>query len=334
MEEIGMNIFCEHCRETVEIVTNTVSKSSIIKDKKYEYEGTDAVCMECNNPIFVPQIHDYNLAQLDLAFRNEENIITVDEIKGVLEKYSIGKRPLSSLLGWGEITLTRYLDGSIPTKQYSEILKKIFTDAKYFYEILEQNKGKIAEATYEKVREKTLSEIGIVNFESKIEQVVQYLIIKCEDITPLALQKLLYYSQSFHKAFHGVFLFEDDCEAWVHGPVYKEVYWKYKHYGYNTIGVPEFAIENSTISDIEKETIDRVIHNFGCYSGKILEMMTHVESPWIETRGDLPFNAPCNKVIDKSLLEKYFTDIKQKFKMLNLADIKDYSINLFDKVYN
>ena len=46
----------------------------------------------------------------------------------------------------------------------------------------------------------------------------QYLLYKCEDITPLALQKALYYVQGFYYAFEGRFLFDEDCEAWVHGP--------------------------------------------------------------------------------------------------------------------
>ena len=62
---------------------------------------------------------------------------------------------------------------------------------------------------------------------SKIESVAEYLIIKCGEITPLALQKLLYYSQAFCKLFTDSYLFEEDCEAWVHGPVYRCIYENY-----------------------------------------------------------------------------------------------------------
>jgi len=36
------------------------------------------------------------------------------------------------LLGWGEQTFSRYCDGDLPTKQYSEILKKIYDDQHYY----------------------------------------------------------------------------------------------------------------------------------------------------------------------------------------------------------
>ena len=35
-----------------------------------------------------------------------------------MSKYNIGKRPLSLLLDWGELTITRYLKGMPPKKEY------------------------------------------------------------------------------------------------------------------------------------------------------------------------------------------------------------------------
>ena len=42
--------------------------------------------------------------------------------KDILRKYKIGKKPLSKLLGWGEVTITRYINGDIPSKLYSDEL--------------------------------------------------------------------------------------------------------------------------------------------------------------------------------------------------------------------
>ena len=51
------------------------------------------------------------------------NIIKNTEIKLIIEKYNIGKRPLSIILGLGEVTITRYLnDDSKPNSQISELL--------------------------------------------------------------------------------------------------------------------------------------------------------------------------------------------------------------------
>lgn len=46
-------------------------------------------------------------------------------------------------------------------------------------------------------------------------------------ISNLKLQKLVYYAQAWHLAIHGTPLFEEDFEAWVHGPVIPSLYQKY-----------------------------------------------------------------------------------------------------------
>lgn len=56
-----------------------------------------------------------------------------------------------------------------------------------------------------------------------------------KSITPLKLQKLVYYAQALSHPFNNRFLFEEDFEAWVHGPVSPELYYKYKEYRSNEI---------------------------------------------------------------------------------------------------
>ncbi|MBW4622042.1 MAG: DUF4065 domain-containing protein [Cyanosarcina radialis HA8281-LM2] len=42
-------------------------------------------------------------------------------------------------------------------------------------------------------------------------------------VNNLKLQKLVYYSQAWHLAIHGTPLFEEDFQAWIHGPVIPEL---------------------------------------------------------------------------------------------------------------
>lgn len=329
--------FCVECRDNVEYFIKEEIMTQNIKGTDYKYVGKIAFCSECENEMFVAEIRDYNLMKLDEAFRKEEDLITVPEMEYILEKYNIGKRPLSLLLGWGELTLTRYLDGDIPTKQYSETLRKILSEPDYMKELLEKNKDALTDIAYKRCSEALLNveDNKQLDFSSpnKIDHVVKYLLVNLADITPLALQKLLYYSQGFFKIFTGEYLFNNDCEAWVHGPVYKNVYQQYKNYGYNPILSSSNEWTDIELTRLEKEVVDSVIRNFGCYSGKVLEGMTHVEAPWSETRIGLSDDEKSNRIIEKELIKRYFTNIKLKHNMLNISDIKDYSTDLFDKLY-
>jgi len=329
-----MKGFCENCRDMVDYSVSIVEKEKKIKGKTIRYMGKEAYCEKCNEEIFVAEIRDYNLMQLDAAFREEEDLIKVTDIEMILEKYDIGKRPLSLLLGWGEGTLTRYIDGDTPSKPYSDILKRILVDKRYFRELLEKNKDRIAEVAYRKsltaiegIAERPSNEI------SKLESAVKYLLLQTSEITPLALQKLLYFVQGFNKAFTDVFMFQEDCEAWAHGPVYREVYEKYREYGYNPIVEDHLSYGDFSLTEDEKELLDHIVLYFGCYSGKILENMTHSEEPWRIARRGLVDGEISERVIEKQDITEYFKNVKEKYKMLNFTDIKDYSEDLFSKIY-
>ena len=325
--------FCEECRNDVEYTTASVPMTGTIKGKEYHYTGTEARCADCGNLVFVPEISDDNLRSLYNVFREENGIVSLDVICAIPEKYDIGKRPLSLLLGWGELTFSRYCDGDIPTRQYSDILQRIYNEPQFYSELLEANKANLkSQRTYEKTRRAVdaLLSVGVPS-NSKINTVIQYLLYQCEDITPLALQKALYYIQGFHFAFYRTFLFSEDCQAWTHGPVYRDIYFRYRDYRFDPIEKTT-TFDTSVFSASEKAICDSVINNICCYSGKILERFTHNEAPWLTTRGDLPDSAPSDRIIEKSVIGAYFDAVKAKYNMVNPRDIKDYAQDMFHQI--
>ena len=325
--------FCEECRNDVEYTTASVPMTGTIKGKEYHYTGTEARCADCGSLVFVPEISDDNLRSLYNVFREENGIVSLDVICAIPEKYDIGKRPLSLLLGWGELTFSRYCDGDIPTRQYSDILQRIYNEPQFYSELLEANKANLkSQRTYEKTRRAVdaLLSVGVPS-NSKINTVIQYLLYQCEDITPLALQKALYYIQGFHFAFYRTFLFSEDCQAWTHGPVYRDIYFRYRDYRFDPIEKTT-TFDTSVFSASEKAICDSVINNICCYSGKILERFTHNETPWLTTRGDLPDSAPSDRIIEKSVIGAYFDAVKAKYNMVNPRDIKDYAQDMFHQL--
>ena len=325
--------FCEECRNYVEYTTVSVPMTGRIKGKEYHYTGTEARCADCGGLVFVPEISDDNLRSLYNVFREENGIVSLDVICAIPEKYDIGKRPLSLLLGWGELTFSRYCDGDIPTRQYSDILQRIYNEPQFYSVLLEANKANLkSQRTYEKTRRAVDALLSVdVPSNSKINTVIQYLLYQCEDITPLALQKALYYIQGFHFAFYRTFLFSEDCQAWTHGPVYRDIYFRYRDYRFDPIEKTT-TFDTSVFSASEKAICDSVINNICCYSGKILERFTHNEAPWLTTRGDLPDSAPSDRIIEKSVIGAYFDAVKAKYNMVNPRDIKDYSQDMFQQL--
>lgn len=72
------------------------------------------------------------------------------------------------------------------------------------------------------------------------------------------MQKTLYFSQLHFYKKHKKPLIADDFEAWQYGPVSREVYYEYRHYGASSIEKPKEKIELG-LSDEEKATIQESI---------------------------------------------------------------------------
>ena len=119
-----MKKICDNCLKEVECEYKERNKELRYKDKVINYLEKYYVCKECNSE-FYDDLYDYNVKTGNEKLRKAFDIITVQEINDILEKYSIGKKPFSLILGLGEITITRYLDGQNPTKEISDLLKNI-----------------------------------------------------------------------------------------------------------------------------------------------------------------------------------------------------------------
>lgn len=125
-------------------------------------------------------------------------------------------------------------------------------------------------------------------------------------ITPLKLQKLIYYAQAWFLALEGRPLFRDRIEAWAHGPVCRTVYERYRDYGWGSIPAPEDDID---LKQDEIEHLEMIMDAYGDMSAKKLEHLTHNEDPWIEARGDLSPEERCNTAISHESMREFYKDI-------------------------
>ena len=99
------------------------------------------------------------------------------------------------------------------------------------------------------------------------------------DVTPMKLQKLLYYAQAQHLAVTGGRLFDEDIEAWDHGPVVRSQYHRFKEFGRQVI-VCEQSAGRPRLDESVCEFLRRIWDAYGGYSAARLRAMTHDEAPY------------------------------------------------------
>ena len=308
MEEKDMKSYCDKCKKLVEYTTKEEKVKENIEGEDISYIKKYDICNVCGNIFYSEDTHNYNTISASNELRKKNGIITTWEIEEILKKYNIGKKPLSYVLGWGEVTIIRYLDGQVPERVYSDVMLKVLEDPKEMLKYLNANKDLITPVAYKKAVAK-IAELKLEEDKSKIYIIAKHIIAKTGDITPLSLQKILYYIEGFSKSLLDRDIFDSRCEAWVHGPVYPIIYDRFSYYRGNFIDDSEFSdYKIIELYDDEYDLVDAVIDAFGCYSGKTLEKMTHISTPWINARVGVGEDEASNNKISNEDIKKYFED--------------------------
>ncbi len=134
-----------------------------------------------------------------------------------------------------------------------------------------------------------------------------------DTISPLKLQKLLYYCQAWHYTIFNEPLFEEEIQAWAHGPVVPSQYHRFADTPRSTnIDISIITLEPPTLPRDCEELLKEVMDIYGEHSASYLEQLTHNERPWVETRGNLPEYAASDKVIPLSLMYEYYHSVNVK----------------------
>lgn len=140
----------------------------------------------------------------------------------------------------------------------------------------------------------------------KAEDVAKYILYelnkKNKKVNHLKLQKLLYYSQAWNLVFLEKPLFNEEFEAWVHGPVVREVWNCFKSESVLFNDIENIEEVDVNFSDDEKDVINDVLSAYGSKSGYYLEALTHQEKPWMDA-----YKKGKNTVISKEEIREFYT---------------------------
>lgn len=125
-------------------------------------------------------------------------------------------------------------------------------------------------------------------------------------LSPKKVQKLVYYAYAWYITLYNEdpdnieqVLFQEEPEAWMHGPVFPSLYQKYKEYGWREIPKKSLFQRPEIDSDSLKSFLNDVWNKYGKFSADELEFMTHQEEPWKKARTDTASSASSKVKISK-----------------------------------
>jgi uncharacterized phage-associated protein len=113
---------------------------------------------------------------------------------------------------------------------------------------------------------------------------------KGESISPMKLQKLVYYAHGWYAGYTKTPLINETIEAWQYGPVISSLYHEFKQFGSNAIKSKATDFDSASFNIIEVQTpaeepirkfLTNVWDSYGKYTAIKLSEMTHAAgSPW------------------------------------------------------
>ena len=143
--------------------------------------------------------------------------------------------------------------------------------------------------------------------------ITQYHEGKPYSVTPLKLQKLLYYLKAWGLV-SGDLNIPDEFKKWNYGPVNTTVYYHYKDY--HNLPIPPSKNVKLGFSDLEHKFIDFILDCYSSLNAISLSTMTHSEDPWINTSQDA--------TISEKKMKAYYS---------GLAFAKNFPIDLHNKPF-
>ncbi len=142
-------------------------------------------------------------------------------------------------------------------------------------------------------------------------------------LTPMKLQKLIYFAHGWNLALKDEPLINEHVEAWKFGPVIPSIYHEFKYYGNNDINEKaeriimndnfSFTTTKPVVKKTDKEIwelLEKIWEVYGKYSGWQLSNATHQEgTPWkqVWNEGQVLYG----KDIDNNIIKEYFKKISE-----------------------
>lgn len=146
-----------------------------------------------------------------------------------------------------------------------------------------------------------------------------------QSLTPMKLQKLIYFAHGWSLAIYDQALISETVEAWRYGPVVQSIYHEFKEYGSGAItklatefelldgDELEFGISTPYINDDDEKTkalLNKVWDIYGKYSGVALSNATHMQdTPWAKVWRQ---QTPKGTDIPENFIKEYFQSIATK----------------------
>ena len=151
---------CPNCEKICDVEFHKKGEELIVRGEPIVVPVEYYKCSECGADFEDPRSTYDPLVVAYEEYRRGHNMMQPEEIRVLRRQYGLTQKELSRLLGWGEITLTRYENGALQDKTHDTVLQMI-RDPKNVLKLIQKKGGFLGEKRRENLTgllQKTLKE--------------------------------------------------------------------------------------------------------------------------------------------------------------------------------
>lgn len=285
-----------------------VKKSEVVEVKGKKIKVELSYYYDKENDLLYDDVElgNENLRTIRNTYRKENGLLTDTEIKSIRTKYNLNQRNFSLLLGFGEITITRYESKSIQEKAHDIIIRNA-NDPELFLNNVIDNKDLYlkynSEDSYNnlimliksKINKDLFNSGNIEYDEEKFFAVINHLVKNDDKLTKTKLAKYLWYIdfssyKLYGKSMMGLTYVHNHYGAYPIGYNDKlsndnvEIIEKYYEDNDNYVYFINGCKSTIELEEDEKKIVDLVLEKFKNYNTKQFVDYMHKEYAYKETK--------------------------------------------------
>lgn len=316
---------CPMCDEE-HLVEKWVRTSKVtIKGESVEYLETYYKCTEDDESfVFIPaKLMNENLLVARDAYRSAHGLLTSQEIVQLRKRYGLTQKEFALLLGWGEITVTRYETKQIQDETHDNLMKVARDNALEARNLLVRNRASFESARYEEILEVINNEVertSVVYFAKqkikarhiayqgnkeatggarldidKVRNMMLFFASKCQNLYKVKLMKLLWFAdalfcQRYNTSMSGLVYQHMPMGALpiVHNDLMELVPVETIVDDYSQLEsyrvLPCPDFSEDVFSTDERDVLYAVMRKFKSYTGKEIANYMHEEAAYTQTK--------------------------------------------------
>ncbi len=323
IESIELN--CPLCGDTHRVEKRLRETQALFKGEIVDYEEVYFLCDRADDEEneFVPaKVMDSNLLKVRDSYRIAKGLLASYEIAEIRSYYRLTQSEFAAMLGWGEVTVTRYESKTIQDETYDSLMRMVRENSMLALEYLDKHRERFTDKRYSEIRQTVKNRLDvsspmylkmqeIKSMYTKFEEASDYNGFKSLDIEKLTtimgyyasevnhlykvkMMKLLWYTDALYykrygKSMTGLVYVHMTYGALPIGfneilsvPTIQVV----EEMMYEDIGykiVPTSKVDESIFSKEELSVLELVAGKFKNYRSKQIVDYMHEEKAYIET---------------------------------------------------